>query len=361
MLFFSENDNNINLKGIRELVASRLAMRHQHGAVCTACQKPLTNEDSMIAGMGPVCLERARFAEAVSRDQLGEIEGQKEPINKGLYPARTAILREKSEKLPRYVTVLSVTPLESLLIDRTEMNKVYAQTGSMAEAIGQSLYSFVPVEGESIAPTTNPKHPEVMRSFKKFQKSLRDIIKERMDYLKGNPYSSYYNQVSSKKGLTAEQEAARIELLSQKDLKPEYFNEGWSKGLFHRATWLSRLNQTQLSEAKMLASVLKIKAFPESIKIQDYGLTDAEIMGGLGHSNQIQEKNLFKAFVEGNKNLMFLMEIYKKFDTVEGPDKLFFIRLSNTMTSKENLKLDQVQKLKELLPKYKISPNLISI
>lgn len=360
MLFSSGNDQNINLKTIRELVAARMAHRHQHGAVCTACQKPLSNEDSMIAGMGPVCLERARFAEEVSRDQLVEIEGVKEPIHKGLYPARTAILREKTEKLPRYVTILSVTPLESLLIDRTEMHKIYAQTGSMSEAISQSLYTFVPVEGESIAPTTNPKHPEIMRSFKKFQKKLRDVIKERMDYIKGNPYSSYYNQVSSKKGLTPDQESARIELLSQKDLNPEYFNEGWSKGHFHRATWLSRLNQTQLSEAKMLASVIKNKPFPENIPIKDYGLTDMEIMGGLGHSNQIQEKNLFKAFVDGNKNLMFLMETYKKFDTMEGADKLFFIRLSNTMTAKENLKLEQIQKLKELLPKYKISPNLIS-
>jgi hypothetical protein len=314
----------------------------------------------MIAGMGPICLERTRFAEEVSRELLSEIEGVREPINKGLYPARTAILREKTEKLPRYVTVLSVTPLESLVFDRTEMNKLYEQTGSMTQSIASSLYTFVPVEGESIASTTNPKHPEVMRHFKKFQKTLRSIYKERNDYLKSNPYTSYYNQVHSKKGLSPEQEKNRIDLLNQKDINPEYFNLGWSKGFFHRATWMDRLNFTQLSEAKVLASVLKNKPLPENIPVKDYGLTDQEILTGLQHSGQVLEKNMFKGFIEGNKNLIFLIEQYKKNEQMEGPDKLFFIRLSNQLVNRETISPELFIKINELLTKYKISPQLLN-
>lgn len=230
----------------------------------------------------------------------------------------------------------------------------------MAQAIAQSLYSFVPVEGESVAPTTNPKHPEVMRHFKKFQKTLRAIYKERFDYLKSNPYTSYYNQVKSKKSLSQEQESARTELLSQKDLNPEYFNLGWSKGWFHRSTWIKRLNFTQLSEAKLLASALNQKSMPSEIEAKDYGLTDQEIMTGLQHSGQAFEKNLFKSFVDGNKRLIFLIEAYKKFDTFEGMDKLYFIRLSSQVANQEELKAPEIIKLNEMLQKYKLSPKLFN-
>lgn len=361
MLFFDDNDQNINLNKLKAIQLAHAQKRHQHGAVCTACQKPLSNEDSMNAGMGPVCLERARFAEEVSREMLSEIEGVKEPINKGLYPARTAILRERTEKNPRYVTVLSVSPLESLIIDRSEMNQLYNESGSMAHAISQSLYAFAPIEGESIAATTNPKHPEIMRQFKKFQKALRSIYKERSNYLKENPYTSYYNQVSSKKSLSPEQEQNRIKLLSHKDLQEAQFNQNWSQGLYHRATWLDRLNFTQLSEAKLLANCLKVKTLPPSVPVKDYGLTDQEIMSGLQHSGQLMEKNLFKAFIEGNKNLIFLIELYKKQESLAGEDKLFALRLSNQIAQKDGFKLDQVNKIKELLTKYKISPQLLNL
>src|SRR5690606_23590612 len=151
----------------------------------------------------------------------------------------------------------------------------------------------------------------------------RSIYKERNNYLKENPYTSYYNQVSSKKGLTPEQEQNRIALLSHKDLQEAEFNKNWSQGLYHRATWLDRLNLTQLSEAKLLASCLKAKKIPDSVPVKDYGLTDQEIISGLQHSGQLMEKNLFKAFIDGNKNLIFLIELYKKQESFSGEDKLF--------------------------------------
>lgn len=358
MLFL--DDNSINYKKLQALQEAHFAKRLQNGAVCSACQKTLTNEESMVAGMGPICLEKTRFAEEVARNMLSEVEGPKESINKGLYPARTVILRERNEKEPRYVTVLSVQPLESIVIDRNELNEHYKKTGSMAESIALSLYSFVPVEGESVAPTTTPKHPEVMRHFKKFQKELRSIYKERFEYIKSNPFNSYYNQVNSKKNLTQEQENNRNELLNKKELDPTYFNQYWSKGEFHKATWLFRLNQTRLSEAKLLSSALQnTKGLDSQVELTDYGLTDQEIMAGLQHSGQVFEKNLFKSFIEGNKNLIFLIESYKKYNTFEGLDKLFFIRLSNTLSNNEEIKAPELLKTQEMLIKYNIDLNLL--
>lgn len=318
--------------------------------VCLACQKPIESGDSVMSGMGPICLERTRFAEIVDRSHLPEIEGARESILKGLYPARTAILNLKNEKNPRYVTVLSVEHLESIVIDRTEMNKAYQETGSMKDAILASLYAFSPMDGSSIAPISNPKHPEVMRQYKKFQKEIRGIYKERAEYLLKHPHTAYYNQVQSKKTLNPEQTKNREELLSKKDLEPDYFNKHWSSGAFHKATFITRLQFTKLSEARVLALALNKNL---DIKTLDYGLTDQEISSGLQHSGQLFEKNLFQSFISGNKNLMFLIEIYKKIDSFEGSDKLFFVRLSNLLNTKTEFK--DIEKLEELLQKYKIS------
>jgi len=360
MLFFNDSIENINLKKIKDQHKS-FRLKLQAGAVCSACLKPLTNEDSMIAGMGPTCLERTRFAESIDRQYLTEIEGQRESVSKGLMPTRTVLLKNKNDKNPYYMTILNVSYLESLGIDRTKMNEIYNKTGSMKEAISQALMSFVPVECEYVAQTATPKHPEVMRKFKTFQKTLRNILKERTVYLKENPYNSYYNQVQNKKNLSEEQNKERDSLLDKKIVEPDFFNLGWSKGYFHRATWIDRLNYTQLAEAKLLASTLKQKTMPSEYTIKDYGLTDQEIMTGLQHSGQVFEKNLFKSFLEGNKNLFFLIEMYKKIDAFEGREKLLAIRSSAQIANNTSLKKEDLHELGLLCQKNKVSLSLLKV
>lgn len=358
-MFFDDNSQKLNLKKIN---AVKELHRHSHaGVICTACQKPLSDEESMIAGMGPVCLERTRFAESVTREELFELEGLREPINKGLYPARTVILREKNDPLPKYVSILSVDPLEALVIDRTEMNEVYKKTGSMAEAIAQALRTFVPIEGESVAPAQTPKHPEVMRKFKIFQKEIRGLYKERSEYLKDHPFNAYYNQVFSKKSLTEDQEKKREELLKQKVENPEFFQKGWSQGKFHRATWIARMQHTQLSEAKLLGSVLESKNLLEGVDVKDYGLTDPEILQGLQHSQQVFEKHLFKSFIEGNKNLILLIEFYKQYQNIDPKDRLLNLRLAGKIANKETLNQLEKDQISGFMSTLKIPSRLLNL
>lgn len=261
MLFASKGGYNE-----KKTQAFKESLRNPHltrgGVVCTTCQKPLSDEDSMIAGMGPVCLERSRFAEHVGRENLVHLEAAREPMNKGLYPARTAILKLKEENLARFVTVLSADSSNSLMIDRTEMNDEYAKTGSIAEAIVSSLYNFESHEGEYVSALTNPKDADLARDFKRFQKHVREIYKERNEFIKANPFIAYYNQVHSKKSLSDAQLEAREKLLNDKEVYPEQFQDSWGKGKVHLATWVQRLKSTQLSEARILADALDAKVKP---------------------------------------------------------------------------------------------------
>lgn len=363
-MFFDDNSQNINLKKINAIKLANKNFNHETGVICTACQRPLTDESSMIAAMGRICLERTRFAENITRDLLEHVEGPRESINKGLYPARTAILRERSEKQPRLVTILSVEPLDSVILDRMEMKLNYEKNKmTMAEAIANSLYSFMPIEAESIAAIQTPKNPEVMRDFKTFQKNLRQDLKDRTDYLRDHPFNDYYNQVSSKKTLSEAQLEAREELLNTKIVNPQKFNEGWGKGKFHRATWIARMKETQLSEAKSLSSALEINNSIrlDGVEIKDYGLTDQEILMGLQHSHQNLEKSLFKSFIEGNRNLIGLIEMYKNFNTIEIKDKMNVIKFMTKIANKENFSLGEKQQFFDAVAKLKINNKLFFI
>ena len=354
MLFGSSGHiNQKKVKALREQIAN--PHLHKNGVVCTTCQKPLSDEESMIAGMGPVCLERSRFAEHISRQELSHLEGPKEPLNKGLYPARTMLLKLKQEETPRFVTVLSAESSNALVIDRTEMTDEYAKTGSIADAIVSSLYNFSPHEGEHVSSLTAPKDADLARDFKKFQKHIREMYKERSEFTKQNPMVAYYNQVLSKKSLSDDQLESREKLLQEKELYPEKFQDSWGKGKIHLATWVSRLKSTQLSEARILADALDSKVQNNQIEIKDYGLTDAEILHGLNSSNQILEKNLFKSFLDGSEYLSVSIDMYKKFPTMDLPDKMLTNKILGELSAKKFVDPDLKVSWKNLLSKHKIS------
>lgn len=354
-MLFTRGDA-VNKKRI-DALRKQIANPHLHkgAVVCTACQKPLAVEESMIAGMGPVCLERSRFAEHISRQELAHLEGPKEPLSKGLYPARTMLLKLKFEDTPRFVTVLSAENNSALVIDRTEMNEEYAKTGSIADAIVSSLYNFEPHEGEHVSSIVNPKDADLARDFKKFQKHIREMYKERSEFLKQNPLNSYYNQVLSKKGLSETQLEAREKLLEAKDLDPEKFQDSWGKGKIHLVTWSSRLKATQLSEARLLAEALDAKVKNSGVEEKDYGLTDAEIIAGLAHSNQVLEKNLFKTFLDGSEFLPVALDMYKKFPSMDLSDKMFTNKILGEISSKKALDPELKAQWKDVLSKNKIS------
>lgn len=355
-MIFSSSKGGYNEKKTQAFRES-LAKPHLHrgGVVCTTCQKPLSDEDSMSAGMGPVCLERSRFAEHVGRENLIHLEAAREPLNKGLYPSRTAILKLKQENLGRFVTFLSADSNQSLMIDRSEMNEAYSKTGSIAEAIVSSLYNFEPHEGEYISALGNPKDADLARDFKKFQKHVRETYKERSDFIRANPFVSYYNQVQSKKGLSESQLEAREKLLADKENQPEIFQDQWGKGKVHLSTWIKRLKSTQLSEARILADALEVKSKSLNMEIKDFGLTDQEIEAGLHHSHQALEKHLFKSFIEGSTYLMIKVDLYKRFKDMELSDKMATTKIFAELSQQKPMTAELKASIKGVLSKYKIS------
>lgn len=294
--------------------------------VCTTCQRSLQAEDSMIAGMGTICRERARFTERLDRKDLKSVEGKKEPVDTGLYPARNAIMRIKEVEDPHFVSIISVNPRESNMMDRTEMNKIYNETGSMAEAISRSIFSLNPNKVYSVASAVRPKHPFLAKMFNKFQRADRKDVRERIKRVRENLDDTYYQIIDSKKSLSDEQKEARDKLVVKvkgNDERRKVFQEGH----YHMATLLSRLDDVFMPQAKSLkASIANVKELNDKkVKVKDYGLTDTEILRHFA-STKSNERVIVKAFFQGSKDLPKMLELYNKAKTLSGMEKVMALK-----------------------------------
>ena len=324
--------------------------------VCTTCQRTLSNEESMIAGMGAVCRERARFAEKIERNQLQEVEGRRELRKDGLYQARTAVVRIKGEESPRFVSILSVNSEqgESIFIDRTEMNKQYEEGKSLAESIADSLYGVQTFEVESVASAALPKNPNLRRRFKKFQKKDRQDLRERSEMIKNYGINNhYYKKVDSIKNLTEALQEARREfgILIDNDSEAK---ERFGKGKYHLATLMTRLNKyPSMKEAKNLLRGLKTGVNLDGVPLKDYGVTEKEILVNL--SKAPREKALFQSFSRGNKHLDLMVEIYIKVGQEKDPMVKMKAHKALIALNNEKITQESKDKIKQIFPLLKIS------
>lgn len=296
-----------------------------------------------MAGFSPTWLEKVRFTELLSNSDLITVEGQKESVMKGIIPSKTCLIKFKTKEY-RQATILSSSPFESIFIDRNILSKEYKESGSLTQAILQSLYTFSPMSAEYLTLIGKPNHPEIMRKYKKFQKEFKLILKERNKYISKRPFLAYYNKIASKKELSAEQLEHRELLLEEKELNPELFNRYWKDGEYHKSTIISRLKDIQLPEAKILAKLLSKNI---SIPVEDYGFVDQEIISGLSHIQTILEKNLIICFWSGHPKFMEMCQLYEKKDKLN-PNQLKTITIYfNLMATKKEYK--DMTKIEEIL------------
>lgn len=328
------------------------------GVVCNTCQRSLSNEESMIAGMGAVCRERARFSEKLERKDLPAVEGKQEPISKGLYPSRNVIIRLRQETTPRFVSIISVNNISSVLMDRTEMSQKYKDSGSMAEAIADSIYSIQPHEAKSVAPAVLPKEAKVRKEYNRFQRADRKKLKERVQKIKKYGLDdTFYNVIDSKKSLTQEQKDERDQLavdIESDAQKRKKFQEGF----FHLATLYTRLDKVFMPEAKKLKdSIYNKKELQEKgIEEKDYGLTDFEILEYLTF-NKNNEKTLVNAFFRANKNLPVMIELFNKSKFEKGLDKVKALKTMKIF-EKSDFSKEDINQINEAIKKFKINKKI---
>jgi hypothetical protein len=291
---------------------------HTNGVYCTVCHQLLTDPMSMEAGKGPVCRDRARFTESLSREELNQVEGNAEGIKSIKYIPHDGIVRVAGEQHPRFANILSRENDEVIFFDRTEENKFYEDENlDYADSVMRSLYIVGRDQLISIAPITAPKSDDYEAKFSSFKDSYREQIKGRDDTVQNFGYES----VASKKSLDEDQLENRRNIINNyRADNNSKFKTKWASGEYPIATLMARLDSSKVAGAKDLLAVLQEQY--KDIKPKDYGLTDAEITHGLTHSVKNQEKRLFNSLIKGTGDLITISKIYKDLKKTKTPELL---------------------------------------
>ena len=331
--------------------------------ICQVCFKPLKTHGSIVAGMGPVCRERLRFAEDAELEILETMKGESEPPNsRSLLPFRNVIIEEKNSKNLTLSSILGVNNGNIILVDRQKLKETYSNSQSYSEAFSKCIKLVSNIEINSVHSINSPDHPQFRREFLQFQKKHKQKIQEREELIASNKaYELDYSfgNVESEKYLSEEQIKNRKEMLELKNTNNELFNQLYATAEFHLATFLTRLENSNFTELLEMRKIL-LKRYSPKIDVKDYGLTIDELSNGLQAANKPFEKNLYKAFTQGNTNLMGIIEIINRQSAMENADKMISIKIINTLTqdpymsqgNKDSAFYDQVR---AFIKKYNIS------
>lgn len=303
--------------------------------VCQVCFKSLTTHSSIVAGMGPVCRERLRFAEQASLEELETMKGPAEVANsRSLLPFRNVILQDKVNNAI-LSSILGVNNGTIIFIDRQKLNRLYQNSqGSYSEVFAQCINIMANHEVATVHAIEKPDHPQFQREFTKFSKNHKKKIEEREEIIAKNlnyelDYS--FGNIESTRELSLEQKNNRDEMMTFKAKDTSSFNQLFATAEYHMATFLKRLENADFSELLAVRKIV-LKRYTPKIDVKDYGLTSSEIVSGLQSANKGFEKNLFRAFSEGNTNLVGITEIFQKQEFMEPKDKLLSTKVVQLLT-----------------------------
>lgn len=323
--------------------------RHFVGAHvhCPLCNKRLFRPESEIAGIGPVCQKRIKFAEYLEEAELVTMATTRQSFAQNNRENKTLIFKNSQGRLI-LATLLSVTSNDVIYLNRQKSQRVFAETSSLTEA----TLSGIEIENvdniEYVANIDLPDHADLKRAFTAFNKDyLEDIVhREELEKdLKEKKLNTFYYPIVDKRDMTSSQLRTREELMAFKENHPRDYHFAWANGVYQRSTFLARIQNQNYPESVRLKSYLnKINKF-KNLEVKDYGLTDDEIETGLTHSEQKIEALLFKAYSQSNRNINLMIALAEKIDTLNAITRLKAHRsLSNMLNAfrytKEDLKND---------------------
>lgn len=313
-------------------------------AICLACEKKISNLESVVAGMGPICRERTGFAAMLPSKYLSSMEGNPQPIEK-LKKTKTGIIRTTNQEDPLFGTLIfeDIGQDEMFFLDKSKISQKIKEGKSLTESY---LESFAKEDRNNIISLSSlalPKNPEIRKQFKKYQKVYRQNLKEQ---LKSEPAVPIYQKVENKKSLTDEQLSARDRLIMAKKEDPKKYSLYMKTATYHLSTLLSRLKDSNLTEAEGLHQAIsrQHKKTLEQLEDTDYGLTDKEIYTGLIHANKRWESLLFRSFSEGNSNLDKLILLYKSYPDLNEEDKILAKKIRKKLFNDEDLSDSDIEK-----------------
>lgn len=323
--------------------------RHFVGAHvhCPLCNKRLFRPESEIAGIGPVCQKRIKFAEYLEESELTTMMTSRQSFSQNNRENKTLIFKNTKGQLI-LATLLSVDSNDVIYLNRQRAQRVFEETDSLTEATLSGIEIESVSNIEYVSNIDLPDHADLKRAFTAFNKDyLEDIVhREEIEKdLKEKKLNAVYYPVIDKRDMTSAQIKAREELMVFKENHPRDYHFAWANGVYQRSTFLARIQNHSYPESIRLKAYLnKISKF-KNLEVKDYGLTDDEIETGLTHSEQKIESLLFKAYSQSNRNINLMIALAEKIDTLNPVTRLKAHRaLSNMLNAfrytKEDLKND---------------------
>ena len=317
---------------------------------CPICSAKLYNPDSILAGIGPVCNKKQRFAESLDRQDLKSLANKRKSLS-DLKINTTVILKDSSDYF-FLGTILFKDETEVVYLDLTDFNSNFRSTKVISDSFLNSIKSEFIKNLEYYSIVDKPSSPDIKRKYNKFIRDYKKILDERDTIEKEileRGLSKRYVPVKTRGTMTERQKFNRKLLMELKTLEPEEYDLLWNKGHVQINTFLSRINKNETIESQKIYEYLYKKQnkinLEKNLKIKDYGLTEDEILNGLKHSGRTQEYLAAKAFIEGSRNLLLVLATLKKIETIKDlKTKGILLKEINNMIKKNNYSKEDLKK-----------------
>lgn len=328
-------------------MATQVKLRTGGHVHCPLCNKVLTRPESEIAGIGPVCQKKIKFAESLESFDLFTMATARENFIQTAQDNQTLILKNKKGNFV-LSTIFNKDNESFIFLNRNDFSKKVANGFDVVDSF---LDSISIESNDSIEYCTSidiPDHADLKRSFTAFNRKYQEEIVQReqkeKDILEKN-LNPYYYPVIDKKNMTSQQLQNRTDLMLYKERHLSEYNFSWTNGVYQRSTFLYRISFHKNPEAIRLKDFLLKKSKFKNLEIKDYGLTDEEIEMGLVHSEQKLESMLFKAYSQSNRNINLMLALAEKIDLLAPTTRQKAYRALNQMLlspkyTKEQLKID---------------------
>lgn len=318
-----------------------------HYIHCPVCNRQLTNPESEIAGIGPVCQKKIRYAQSLDETKLMSIATKRKLAKDGLEDNRAVILKKKSGQVS-IVNVVSKYNDNAIVFNRTEFYKSIGNNTSIAKAIADNFEFIAFDDTEFVSSIDEPESPDLQREFSQYKKEYSEDTRLREDLFKDQLEKgllSFYNPIKKKEEMSESQKIAREDLMNTKETISEHYNFLWNNGIYQRSTAISRLSKLKHFEAVKVLKYFESNEKFKNLKVKDYGLTDDEIINGFKHSNQKIENIIFSAYINSNRNILLMIAVAEKIPQLNSAMKVKAVKsLVNMMNSKiytkEQLKND---------------------
>ena len=315
---------------------------------CPICNTKLQKAESMIAGIGPVCVKKVTFAEALDSENLASMMGQRENLSDKTIN-RTVICESKDNIF--LSTIVSLKDEAVTLIERKKYKDLLDETNSPAKAFLNSIKRMPKKEIDSVSSIISPVSPDLKRLYRKFStkynKLLNQYEEDKHEFNERGLNNHFYKKIFSKKDMTNAQIKSRDLLKTEQTENPKVYNFFYSNALYHRSTLIYRLQNIENKESKLFLKFLQ-KNIEEKFKnfsIKDYGLTDSEIENALRHSNQKVEAILFNSYLNGNRNFRNMLKIAENMSSLDLKRKLKAFKLLMILASnKKKISKDDLKK-----------------